>query len=127
MITCSRGLRMLHKTFLATNRAIGDVGMTRETRQANKKLSFQRRFPPKGCILPLTKNADGRMLGEEGEETSRPLSPSRHPLRAPFHRERERERDRERERAIRTGTFVTKKGHFCNGIGNFCNQGRALL
>ena len=91
MITCSRGLRMLHKTFLATNRAIGDVGMTRETRQANKKLSFQRRFPPKGCILPLTKNADGRRLGEEGEETSRPLSPSRHPLRAHFHRERERE------------------------------------
>ena len=23
------------------------------------------------------------------------------------------ERERERERAIRTGTFVTKKGHFC--------------
>ena len=39
----------------------------------------------------------------------------------------EREGERERERAIRTGTFVTKKGHFCNGIGNFCNQGRELL
>ena len=31
------------------------------------------------------------------------------------------------ERAIRTGTFVTKKGHFCNAIGNFCNQGGELL
>ena len=37
------------------------------------------------------------------------------------------ERERERERAIRMGTFVTQKGHFCNGIGNFCNQGRELL
>ena len=52
MITCSRGLQMLHK------RTEG-LGMTRETRQANKKLSF----PPKGCILPLTKNPNGRMLG----------------------------------------------------------------
>ena len=39
----------------------------------------------------------------------------------------ERGREREGERAIRTGTFITKKGHFCNGIGNFCNQGRELL
>ena len=35
-------------------------------------------------------------------------------------------RDRERERAIRTGTFVTKKGHFGN-MGNFCNIDGELL
>ena len=41
-------------------------------------------------------------------------------------RNRQTEREKERERAIRTGTFVTKKGHFGN-MGNFCNIGRELL
>ena len=71
-------------------------GMTRETRQANKKLSF----PPKGCILPLTKNPDGRMLCEEGgwgeggakrRLVSRCLPPAI--LCAHIFNDRERERD----------------------------------
>ena len=42
-------------------------------------------------------------------------------------------RERERERAIRTGTFVTKKGHFGNMgtfvtlIANFCHVHRELF
>ena len=64
--------------------------MTRETRQANKKLSF----PPKGCILPLPKNPDGRTLCEEGgakRRLVRCLPPAI--LCAHIFNDRERERD----------------------------------
>ena len=43
----------------------------------------------------------GKLLAKEGNVT-----------KVPVHTYGERER--ERERAIRMGTFVTKKGHFCH-------------